>query len=42
MVEKNSEHGTVQFVDFVHGLMDLPVVGENGLYLYMVYHGLRW
>ena len=25
----------MQFVDFVHGPMDL-VVGENGMYLYMV------
>jgi hypothetical protein len=28
------EYGTVQFVDFAHGPMDL--MGENGLYLYMV------
>lgn len=28
------EHGTVQFVDLLHDPMDL--VGENGMYLYMV------
>jgi hypothetical protein len=29
------EYGTVQFVDFVHGPIDLMLMGENGLYLYM-------